>query len=49
MDFDIKDMSTNNKTDQLSTKEYVSSLDVPLEPQAARYIVREDGTVEFIK
>ena len=46
MDYDIKDMNLNNKVDTLSTKEYVSSLDLT---QVGRYLVREDGTVEFIK
>ena len=46
MDYDIKDMNMNNEVDTLSTKEYVSSLGVS---RSSRYIVREDGTIEFPK
>lgn len=42
----IEDMNTTNLVDSLSTSEYVSSLGKTATP---RYVVREDGTVEFIK
>lgn len=42
----IEDMNTTNPVDSLSTSEYVSSLS---KTETTRYMVREDGTVEFIK